>query len=611
MVTKAIGKDELKEGLKQSGMDLANALGNGFIDAVDNEETGLKKTAVTKINAVARAMANQETADLFSTKGSDLIGYLKRGMFPEEGVGAALRDAIVKFAIDVAAIFSEQVTVFQDAGKILAGGVVSGMTGANLVSDVSNYAKNVTDGFANTMRENASVVQQAVQDTIVDTTKNTITAPANGKQGGLAIKSPSRWAAMAAEFVTKGFANGMYDGIPNVKEAVSSFVQAVKDEFDYNGLIDKAKQLGFDKDGGFADLVSNYISEGVTNLDIEESTDDFVSQLLSGVENNEIFSGSGTVMFDEWMNGFSSSFADSLSDINSLGTDGIESYMNGFSDYSTLENGTVTFTENMDTILGEYNYTISDIAAEGGSSYIDSLSEGITTAADNIKPELQTTGDMIGDAIATPIENRLADTLSYVEWLANAYPAGLNVQSPVYDFDDLKLEAGEIEALMSSFDMLDDLGKRNLIRQYGADYGREDVANFLQQYWNNQPLYEENQRKSLDAILGYQTYLEAQQTMAEQQVIQQQAAYDGVQQIAANMQEQTTEANAQYMAALEEIKMNVNSIREELNGVHADIEQLNTMDVYIDSDALVGATAGKYNEELGNLARIGQRGVTR
>jgi hypothetical protein len=65
------------------------------------------------------------------------------------------------------------------------------------------------------------------------------------------------------------------------------------------------------------------------------------------------------------------------------------------------------------------------------------------------------------------------------------------------------------------------------------------------------------------------------------------------------------------MAAIEEIKMTVMSIEEELNGVHADIAELNNMDVYIDSSALVGATAEKYNEELGNMAKIGRRGVTR
>ena len=203
----------------------------------------------------------------------------------------------------------------------------------------------------------------------------------------------------------------------------------------------------------------------------------------------------------------------------------------------------------------------------------------------------------------------MTEMLSYVDWLAKEYPEGLEIKSPVYDFDDLKLQAGELEGLLLAFDNADDHSKEMMIREQGLDYQNENLANFLKRYWLDEPIRLENQQKQMDAITGYQAYLESQQAAQEVQTLQQQEAYTGIQAIATDMNESQKASDEKVNLALEEIKMNVASIRQELDGVHADINRLNEMDVYIDSDALVGATAEKYDRELGNMAKIGRRRI--
>ena len=175
------------------------------------------------------------------------------------------------------------------------------------------------------------------------------------------------------------------------------------------------------------------------------------------------------------------------------------------------------------------------------------------------------------------------------------------------------MQGGQLEAVLSMFDSLNDRDRSNLIRSYGLgeNGGSEDLANYLQWYWKNEPIRMQNEEAIAQAQAGYQTYLEEQKSLEEAQLIQQQENYAGVQQIAADMQMHTDEFNAKYLAVVEEIKMNVIALREELDGVQETLGELNDMDVYIDSNALVGATAEKYNEELGNMAKIGRRNVTR
>ena len=186
---------------------------------------------------------------------------------------------------------------------------------------------------------------------------------------------------------------------------------------------------------------------------------------------------------------------------------------------------------------------------------------------------------------------------------------GKEVSGELYE----NMKGGELEAILNMFDAMSDADRSKLIRAYGLgeEGGNADLANYLQWYWNNESTRMQNLESIKQATEGYQAYLDEQKALQEAQAIQSQKNYEGVQQIAAGMNERADAADAKYMAAIEEIKMTVKSIEEELDSVHATISELNNMDVYIDSNVLVGATAEKYNEELGNMAKIGRRGVTR
>lgn len=262
-----------------------------------------------------------------------------------------------------------------------------------------------------------------------------------------------------------------------------------------------------------------------------------------------------------------------------------------------------------ESITGVMDDTLTSSAEDSGSGYINTLADSMTATMSDVAPKLATDSEALADAAATPIEERMTEMLSYVDWLAKEYPEGLEIKSPVYDFDDLKLQAGELEGLLLAFDNADDRGKEMMIREQGLDYQNENLANFLKRYWLDEPIRLENQQKQMDAITGYQAYLESQQAAQEAQTIQQQEAYTGIQAIATDMNDSRKANDEKVNLVLDEIKMNVASIRQELDGVHADINRLNEMDVFIDSDALVGATAEKYDQALGNIAKIGRRGI--
>lgn len=593
MISKAVADGELKEGLKQAGISLVTEIGNGFTNAVDEEKAGLKMTVINKLNAIARGITNQDTTDLFATKGGELISHLRRGMFPDAGISSAFREAIVKFGTDVSNLFSEQVSAFQNAGKLLAGGVITGMTGVNLASEASSYAKNVTDGFVNSLRENASSVQKAVQETIVDTTKKTITAPMSGnagKSGGLEIRSPSRWSAYAALQLVKGWCNSIYENTPKVRESIQTFINAAKDGMDYNGLLELAGDLGLDKDGSLADQISNYISN--SNIDFGDNAEDILNSLSSSLQNDNF-----------------------LDEIQSFGTSGLESYMSAYADNAYVNDGISVMTDNVSDSLSIYTDTMYDYGSDGIYSYYDGIGDNAISAAERIAPTISSASELVAEAATGPIADGMADILSYADWLAEKYPEGITqaLSAPVFDFNDLyeNMKGGELEAILASFDSMDESGRRNLIRSYGLGEqgGNEDLANYLQWYWKNEPIRLQNQENIQQSLAGYQTYLEEQKAAQEAQAIQSQQQYEGVQQIAYDMQAHTDEFNAKYMAVIEEIKMSVLSIQEELDGVRETIGELNNMDVFIDSDALVGATAEKYDQALGNIAKIGRRGI--
>jgi hypothetical protein len=520
---------------------------------------------------------------------------------------------------------------FQRGGASLINSLLGGMKSVDITTETSGIGKNATIGLGNGMidasamaqvKKNAAYVMNTATSTmkneaqekspsklttlygwyldgglsdglidgipmvisavgsVVDETKEAFTKSAD--RGGFDIHSNSWLTTLFGRFLDGGLADGLLDGIPGVQAAIDKVKQSITDKMGLNDLMNLLHENGL---GALENTFADYVAQFGADFNIEDSMGELKNQYTS------------------YMN-----------DVSIAGRD---EFMAPYTEGGYATDGMTVFMNDVSNTIDGYNSTWRDQGVEGTYSYFGGVGDSAVSAAESIAPTLSTAGEIVGDALATPVETRLADMLSYAEWVAKKYPEGLTkeLSTPVFDFSDLyeNMQGGQLEAILNMFDALDDTGRRNLIRAYGLGEqgGNEDLANYLTWYWKNEPTRMENLESIKQATEGYQAYLDEQKALQEAQALQSQQNYEGVQQIAADMQTHTDEFNAKYMAAIEEIKMTVMSIEEELNGVHADIAELNNMDVYIDSSALVGATAEKYNEELGNMAKIGRRGVTR
>ena len=506
-------------------------------------------------------------------------------------------------------IVSEETKVqFQRGGASLINTLLGGIKSVDVETQMSDVGKNATLGLANGMTDKEAM------DKVAQSAKAATTVAINTAKTNLQEKSPSRVTMLIGRFFTEGFANGIYDKIPNAKEAVTKLVQAVKDGVGQNDLIAMANKLGLNLDGALDDHIANMITQHGLDDFLDGDLDTLANSMLSSLESGDITGGSG--LFDQWMNNFQSEYASNVGEFNNFGYGTLDSFTAGAEEYVNsgyVADAATMVTDEAGGVFGEFISTSGDYGHDMVYSYADST----VTAVDEVKPTVQTAMEELSDATTTPIEKGLTEMLSYAEWVAKEYPKGIGEEfsTPVFDFTDLyaNMQGGQLEALLSEFDALDEAGRKNLIRAYGLGEqgGNEDLANYLQWYWKNEPIRLQNEEAMARAQEGYQVYLEEQKALQEAQAVQSQQQYEGVQQIAADMQTHTDEFNAKYLAVVEEIKMNVAALREELDGVHEDIVQLNDMYIYLDGDTLVGATAGRMDEKLGNNSIMAGRRVTR
>lgn len=662
MINKSVYDESFISGLTIGGKSIVEEIQNGITEAFEGEE-GLIAKFTSFLNTLATGIATDGQSGSkkqYYDAGASLVGALRNGMVNEEAVSgfgtppAKQLKEDFKGLLDslIGMIVSEEMKgQFQRGGASLINSLVGGMKSVDISTETSGIGKNATIGLGNGMidesavaqvKKNAAYVMNTATTTmkneaqekspskltalygwyldgglsdglidgipmvvsavgsVVDETKEAFTKSA--ERGGFDIHSNSWLTTLFGRFLSGGFADGIIDGIPGVKDAIAKVRAAITDEMGLNDLINLLHDNGLGAlENTFADYVAQFgadfsLDEAMNNFDIQGQMDEFQNEYLSN------------------MNSFNSEYTSFMSGTS---TDGMEALTASYSDSSYVTDGVSTLMNNTSNAFGSYNDMMGTQGTEGTYSFYNNIGDSAMSAAESITPTVTSASQMVADAATAPIEEGIVEILSYVDWLKEAYPEGLTeaFSTPVFDFTELyeNMGGGQLEAILNSFDALDETGRKNLIRAYGLGEqgGNEDLANYLTWYWKNEPVRLKNEEAIAQAQAGYQAYLEEQKALQEAQAIQSQQHYEGVQQIAGDMQAHTDEFNAKYMAAIEEIKMSVLSIQEELNGVHADIAELNNMDVYIDSNALVGATADKYNEELGNMAKIGRRNVTR
>lgn len=553
----------------QAGIDIVLSLIEGIADGLDNNTERAKEAFEKLFDSILTSIltflgVDKDKAEKFVEIAHDMITGLVSG--------------ISTFATEI----------LTEVGNLM-GKIVNKIK--DKIPDIKEKGKEIGEGLKNGIT--------STKDKVVGAAKKVGNAILNTFDKVFDAHSPSKETEEDGNNVIDGLVGSMNRGGDRASASAGNVADGIfgtlQEKLNYNNVFDK---IG----GSFEDLFTEYIKKNGTNGSFEETLTSFLGE--HGFDSYEI----NSLLAKNGVEGFTTTYSEQMEAYAPEAYD-----INAFVAQSGAEGFTTTYSDRMEDYVPEA-YTTS---VTMGEAVPYGYADGMVSATGKVKPVVQSAAEELADATATPIETRLAETLSYAEWVAKKYPEGLTeaFSTPVFDFTELyeNMGGGQLEAILNSFDALDETGRKNLIRAYGLGEqgGNEDLANYLTWYWKNEPVRLKNEEAIAQAQAGYQTYLEEQKALQEAQAIQSQQHYEGVQQIAGDMQAHTDEFNAKYMAAIEEIKMSVLSIQEELNGVHADIAELNNMDVYIDSNALVGATADKYNEELGNMAKIGRRNVTR
>lgn len=582
----------------QAGIDIVLSLIEGLADGLTNNAERAKEAFENLFDSIIESIliflgVDKDKAEKFVEVAHDMITGLVSG--------------VAEFATDI----------LTEVGNLM-NKIINKVK--DKIPDIKEKGREIGEGLKNGISD--------VKDKVVNGAKALGNAVLNTFDKVFDAHSPSKETEEDGDNLKGGFIESFKDS-GEVKNAAGGFADGIlgtlKEKFNYNTIFDK---LG----GNFEDLFASFIEKNGTNGSFEDTLMSFLGQYgMDSYDLNSLLAEEGAAGFTDMYSSQMEAYAPEAYDVNALvaqeGAAGftdmytaqMQSYTPEFYDLnaSVANAGADGFTGQYTARMEEYVPEAYATGGDIGSASVYGYADSVISTTDEVKPTVQTAMEELSDATTTPIEKGLTEMLSYAEWVAKEYPKGIGEEfsTPVFDFTDLyaNMQGGQLEALLSDFDALDEAGRKNLIRAYGLGEqgGSEDLANYLQWYWKNEPIRLQNEEAMARAQEGYQVYLEEQKALQEAQAVQSQQQYEGVQQIAADMQTHTDEFNAKYLAVVEEIKMNVAALREELDGVHEDIVQLNDMYIYLDGDTLVGATAGRMDEKLGNNSIMAGRRVTR
>lgn len=452
----------------------------GFLDdllaGITSEErvNQFKGAGETLAGAIASGTASDTAAKTLNNAGSSLAESIISGA-KSDNVKQSLNEVGGYYAEGLANGISstESTNKVKSASSKLSNTVVTTTTRGLAVASPSKIAimigKYFTEGLVlGMMNEQEMRSVENASNILGDTAINTL-------RENLGIHSPSEVYGEAADMCVLGFCNNILDGIPNAKEAVITFVEEVKKGLDYNSMIDLADSLGISSAfGNFEDTLASYLSLHGADTYFG-SWEDHVDQLLNGLNNGTLFSGSGEDGFYSFMDGFTDNFGgahfndmmgDAMGEVTSFfdqfkkesaydsGLEGAESYLSGFS--YTVDNGTVsdTITGMTDTISGVYeNYAAGD-AYDSGVDTITSTLDGYVDGLNEIKPTVVSEAEAFGEAAGEAIGEGIGKALyTNVEEL-RAYlreSIGKNPSSDWFKPDyELQIGAGQFRPVIDA-----------------------------------------------------------------------------------------------------------------------------------------------------------------
>lgn len=657
MVHSAFEMEGFKNTTKQAGLSLVAGIQNGITEGFDGE-SGLAVEFEKKLTTLETGIASDGPTGrvkMFYDAGLKLLNGFKNGLTFADNI-EAVKFAFKGFLDDLLAGITSEERVNQfkgagetlagaiasgtasdaaaktlnDAGSSLAGAIVSGTQSDNVKQSLNEAGGYVAEGLANGISSTKSI------NNVKNSSAKLATTAINTVKEQTAIASPSKIMIMIGQFFSEGFANGIFDGIPNAKESVTSLVEAVKDEMDVNGLVSMAQNAGLNIFGNLDDTLQEYFSlHGADTYteDLGSVADRMLTELTSG----SIFAGSGEDGFYSFMNGFTDNFGgrnfksmlgDAVGEVDSFferyasegafdsGLIGAEGALDGYA--SVIENGELddSVSSVTDAISGVYGDYASGGAYTSGVDTITSTLDGYMDGMEDIKPSVVSEAEAFGDAVGEAIgEHTKLSLVSSVEDLRDYFYGGMTKQEKKNTKLSLVSNVDELRDYF--YDGMSDSIGRQIFNGTRSEWLMSGSDWFTKEYEPSvRPVVNYNGATlRADELDAYGLSLELNGLQKEADTF-----YGWANQSAAQMAgfiatdlENTRNQNEQIASDLASLTEEVAGLKEQASGFRADmseyIEQQKDFQIVMDGKQVGYVVAPYVNENLGATQVLLGRGI--
>lgn len=522
----------------QAGVDLVlslvEGLGDGLIDNAERARNAFKDLFEDIIAAILVFLGvDKEEASKFAQLAGDMISNLATGIAK---FAMKAIEAIGKFIEDIIDKIKEYFPKFvEKGGEILT---------------------NIKDGFLG----------------MVETVKKAFTGALDTILGG------------GEEVIEKGkeiggnLASGIKNGIQNFGSKVvdaatglgNKVLNAFDTVFDSHSPSRETEKDGENLDTGLADGEEEYAHIPI------DAAGDVAEKVL-----NEFGKYVNEENFEELSLDALSSFADG--------------YASGSDDVlSQVQMSTDDISEVYKDSIAEHEIDGYEAGSGYGSATVDGFADTVLNSLEEVKPTLVTAFEEVGSEIGDEMGRTLVDkfnnqigTIDYEE----------GTLTPVFDFGNLKMQADEYDAYMGIFRNASKEDQDRMIREMGADYQNDGLANYMRQIQ-----LEDQERWTPDSIKD-----QSWQNMAAE-IAQQTAEISSLHEENRAYREESwiTDGDGNVLSYNEATWLELKKLNDNVNELN---DNMQNQQIVLDSGELVGATTPKYDRSFGNKTILSKRGI--
>lgn len=572
-----------------AGTTIATTINKGFKDITEMATT-FQTEVIDRIYTLA---TSDENIELINKAGRQLLAAFGDG-FTNSSFTATWQKAFNEYLDSIAALITDEVRLQQvrNAGSMFGQAIVEGLVSVDLTPAISQITTTISNGISgidvsgavskvgtniNTALNNIDVSEASknVGNNIsagvaqgmtsndalskVDKAAETvITRAEKTTEAKAQVASPSRLFAVIGRFLDEGLAMGIFEGIPDVQNAMASVITAISGGVSGESLISLLKGSGF----SISDVFASSIMDASSDI---EDYGGMVTEMFGDGMFNNLTSTMGSDFLDEIMSGMGANMPNVTAVVDEYGIEIGDSWYDGATEMFNPETGEELQNDVL-AGMGDALPAVSESCYEYGGVAGEAWKEGYDDS-------MLSTADYYSDmTIQGPTVTFVAD-MSQVEEA---------IDDLVYYYGQSFQKNGELDGYLLAFDLADKEAQNAMIKQAMYEWGNEELANAL--------------------ILRQ---MNAANAAARDMSLSSMGATIEADKASVTLEEETI--------TRDDFIRETNGLREDINGMREDIHGLKeswaNADVYLDSGELVGVMAPRLDQEFGNLKKLGERGI--